>query len=494
MSFFDSGISPGHFALLVLALVIVLAFEFVNGFHDTANAVATVIYTRSLRPHVAVVLSGFFNFCGVYLGGLAVAMSILKLLPVELLATGGSGTILAMVFSLLLAAILWNLGTWYLGLPSSSSHTLIGAIVGVGIVNSMRPGHVFGEGVNWRKVEEVGLSLVISPMFGLALAAALLLVLRKLLPTPRLHAPVDPSSKPPGWVRLLLVGTSSGVSFAHGSNDGQKGVGLVMLILIGLLPADFALNTGAERDRIAQVVAATETIEAKLPELGAIEGDLASVRAALRDKTSIREIPPQVRWEVRSQIQRIDDELATRQGASPALSLEGERRSLKALTEYAPPWVLLAVALSLGIGTMVGWRRIVVTIGEKIGKSHMSYSQGAAGELVAASTIAASASLGLPVSTTHVLSSGIAGTMLAQKVGLQRATVRNIALAWVLTVPVSMVLAGGLFFVLRSVIPESPRAVAQPAAESVEPTDALQATAPPPSMARIESTADRAVR
>ena len=244
------------------------------------------------------------------------------------------------------------------------------------------------------------------------------------------------------------------MSFAHGSNDGQKGVGLVMLILIGLLPADFALNTSANGTRIAEAVAAVERVEQKLSdptvaadvfspsERASLQAELQSVRASLHGKSTVRDIPREVRWEVRSRIQRVDDELGRMKAAG--LDLEAERRSLKDLTEYAPPWVILAVALSLGVGTMVGWRRIVVTIGEKIGKTHMSYSQGAAGELVAASTIGVSASLGLPVSTTHVLSSGIAGTMLAQKVGLQRATIRNIALAWLLTFPVSMVLAGAL--------------------------------------------------
>ena len=154
---------------LFFALALALSFEFVNGFHDTANAVATVIYTNSLRSTHAVVWSGIWNFLGVLSSGGAVAFGILALLPVELILNVGSAAGFAMVFSLLLSAIIWNLGTWYLGLPASSSHTLIGSILGVGMANAMlRGGGSFGDGVNWGKAREVGLSLWVSPRFGFA--------------------------------------------------------------------------------------------------------------------------------------------------------------------------------------------------------------------------------------------------------------------------------------------------------------------------------------
>jgi phosphate/sulfate permease/outer membrane protein OmpA-like peptidoglycan-associated protein len=393
---FDTPVGVGQLALLFLALLVAYGFEFVNGFHDTANAVATVIYTKSLKPWYAVIISGAFNFMGVYLGGIAVAMSIIKLLPVELLATSG-GAGMAMVLALLCASIVWNIGTWYFGLPASSSHTLIGAIVGVGLANSLLPGHAFGSGVNWHKVQEIGTSLVLSPVVGLVAAALLLLLLRKLLPMPTLHTSPDGNKPPPWWVRAVLISTCSGVSFAHGSNDGQKGVGLLMLILIGMLPADYALNRSLNHAQITAMIQSTDKIEL----------------------------------------------------------LAEERSTLRSAVEFAPPWVLIGVALALGIGTMVGWKRIVVTIGEKIGKTHMTYSQGASAEVVAATTIGLSGWLGLPVSTTHVLSSGIAGTMVASKSGLQSATVRNIALAWVLTLPVAMGLGGLLFLGFRAVIPNA---------------------------------------
>jgi PiT family inorganic phosphate transporter len=315
MHLFDTPISTGSFVLLIVALLIACGFEFVNGFHDTANAVATVIYTRSLRPWAAVIISGTLNLLGVYLGGIAVAMSIIKLLPVELLAASGAGAGLAMVLALLIAAIVWNLGTWWLGLPASSSHTLIGAIVGVGLANSLMPGHVFGSGVNWHKVQEM-------------------------LKSPALHQPADPDKKPPLWIRAILVTTCSGVSFAHGSNDGQKGVGLIMLILIGLLPADFALNASLSKAQITDTVATAERLETETREVfggqsermasstamapahtpaSDVITDLGEIRAALNGKDSIAAIPPDARFDVRTRIIRVDTQLgALEKGAKAA--------------------------------------------------------------------------------------------------------------------------------------------------------------------------------
>jgi PiT family inorganic phosphate transporter len=477
---FDTEISSGRLVLLAVALIVVFGFEFVNGFHDTANAVATVIYTRSLRPWVAVVWSGIVNFIGVSLGGIAVAMSIIKLLPVELLASGGTGAGLAMVLALLAGAIVWNLGTWYFGLPASSSHTLIGAIVGVGLANSMLPGHAFGSGVNWVKVKEIGTSLVLSPVFGLGAAALLLFAMKKLLTHRRFHEAAKEDEKPPIGIRATLIATCTGVSFAHGSNDGQKGVGLVMLILIGLLPADYALNTRFDASQLGNTVALTQDMEkgvretyggpSELAANGPIAApqnteskvieDLTSIRKSFEGKSSVKDIPANERWDVRTRIARVDTNLAALEKARGSTvskdrveTLKKQRGTLRGAIDYAPRWVLLCIALALGGGTMIGWKRIVVTVGEKIGKSHLTYSQGAAAEIVAATTIGLAGGLGLPVSTTHVLSSGIAGTMLAQKSGLQKSTVRNIALAWLLTLPASMVLAGGLFLLFNAIIP-----------------------------------------
>ncbi|MBP6830727.1 MAG: inorganic phosphate transporter [Deltaproteobacteria bacterium] len=463
---FDHGLSTGSALLLFVCLAIALGFEFVNGFHDTANAVATVIYTHALKPTAAVMLSAFFNFTGVLLGGISVAMGIIKLLPLDLVVAGGSGIGIATVLSLLLSAILWNLGTWYLGIPASSSHTLIGSIIGVGLANSMRAGHVFGQGINLTKVAETMLSLVISPLFGFLAAGLLLLLVKRLFGRSHaMHEPPVQDVPPPPLIRAMLIATCSGVSLAHGSNDGQKGVGLVMLILIGIVPAGFALDAGATQAEIQRTLRAVDSIEQTIErhrdragssDATVVRTQFMGVRRHLAGRGRIADIPRAERFAVRQEILTADkslEALVKRGGlglsASEASALASDRKALRRLTDYAPSWVLIAIALSLGIGTMVGWRRIVVTVGEKIGKAHLTYAQGACAELVAASTIGIASATGLPVSTTHVLSSGIAGTMVAKGAGVQQTTIRNIAIAWVLTLPVTMLLAGVLFTLMR---------------------------------------------
>lgn len=465
---FDPSLGFAVQALLVLSLLIALGFEFVNGFHDTANAVATVIYTNALKPHVAVVLSGLCNFTGVFVGGIAVAMGIMQLLPVELLVSKGIGSGLAMVLALLCSAISWNLGTWYFGLPASSSHTLIGAIVGVGIANSLTPGHTFGDGVNWSKVQDTGLSLIVSPLFGFTVAALILLLVKRYTTNLALLSPPPKDSPPPPGTRSLLVATCSGVSFAHGMNDGQKGVGLVMLILIGLVPAGFAIDMTAGPDKLEQTLKSADNITAivrdhhdKASEKDATKAlaQLEEIHKLLENRKNATDIPKEDRFKLRQDLLLADKTIKKmvtdgHLGLSAAEKdkLASEQKSLKQITEYAPTWVKICIALALGIGTMFGWKRIVVTVGEKIGKSHLTYAQGAAAEIVAAFTIALSTKFGLPVSTTHVLSSGIAGTMVAQKSGLQPSTVRNIGLAWLLTLPVSMLLSGVFFLVFRALL------------------------------------------
>jgi PiT family inorganic phosphate transporter len=474
LPFLDSSLDLGMLLFLLVSLAIALGFEFVNGFHDTANAVATVIYTRSLSPRKAVLWSGLCNFVGVYLGGIAVAYSIVYLLPVDLLIAIGSGEGMAMVLALLVAAILWNLGTWYLALPASSSHTLIGAILGVGLASSVLPGRSFGDGVNWHKAGEVGLSLLVSPLVGFGLAAGLLCVLKRVARDPGLHKPPVGDQPPPWWVRGVLMLTCTGVSVAHGSNDGQKGVGLIMLILIGILPAHFALNLDYRSEQIGQTVQAAADLDALLrrskggaapsregkapadADLSALHTSLADVRATLEGKASLRDVSSEARWRVRTEILQLNHTLARMEVEHrPALSaaewvqVRQLRAQLRGATDYAPTWVLAAVACALGVGTTVGWKRIVVTVGEKIGKTHMTYAQGASAEIVAMSAIGLADVYGLPVSTTHVLSSGIAGTMAANRSGLQWATVEKIVLAWVLTLPAAMLLAGGLFLLFR---------------------------------------------
>lgn len=461
-SLFGTPLEAGTLLLLLLSLAIAFGFEFVNGFHDTANAVATVIYTKSLSPWRAVVWSGFCNFSGVFFGGIGVAMGIIYLLPTELLVSNSPGAGMAMVLALLLGAILWNLGTWYLGLPASSSHTMIGAIIGVGLAHSLLPGHKFGSGVNWTKVQETGMALFISPLVGFSLAALILLISKLVIRDERLYTKPDEKNPPPLWIRAILILTCTGVSFAHGSNDGQKGIGLVMLILIGVVPTTFALNMGVSKDQIARSIEAARRVDATVRKVAPAEADkvtaqIASVTGVLEGKSSLSEIPKEQRQDLRSRIIKIDSAVKDLQKkvkvpAEDAAALKKDVGKMKDLTDFAPTWVKVAIAFALGIGTMIGWKRIVVTIGEKIGKDHLTYGQGASAELVAMSSIGLASYLGLPVSTTHVLSSGVAGTMVAQGSGLQLSTVMKIASAWILTLPAAMMLSGTLYLLLRLVL------------------------------------------
>ena len=486
------GIDMPTAILLCLALLLALSFEFVNGFHDTANAVATVIYTHSLKPMYAVVWSGSWNLIGVLTSSGAVAFGIVALLPVELVINVGSGAGFAMVFALLVSAIVWNVGTWYLGLPASSSHTLIGSIVGVGLMNSLlSPDAAFGDGVNWSKVEDTVKALLFSPLIGFVLAGLLLLLLKAVVKAKHLYEAPEGNKPPPWWIRLILIGTCTGVSFAHGSNDGQKGMGLIVLILVGIVPTTFALDMSASSDALTKLSATAVVFErnleqvvptgATLPEsdpahknlttylrknqtsdvtLPSLETANKRVIESMSGVTTLSKLPAAQRRSVRLDIYLVSETLArlakNKQLPSglDAKQAGDYQKQLRALTNYIPTWVKVAVALALGLGTMIGWKRIVVTVGEKIGKAHLTYAQGASAELVAFATIEAADVLGLPVSTTHILSSGIAGSMVANNSGLQKETVRNIILAWVLTLPVCVILgatlfAAGLFFVLR---------------------------------------------
>jgi inorganic phosphate transporter, PiT family len=457
MSIFDGSVGWGMLALLFICLSIALTFEFVNGFHDTANAVATVIYTKSLKPWAAVIWSGLMNFLGVLLGGAAVAFSIVHLLPVDLLINIGKKAGLLMVLSLLISAIIWNFGTWYFGLPASSSHALIGSIIGVGLASSYFSGHGFGNGVNWLKAQQVGFSLLISPLVGFMLAGGLLLLSKSILKNRSLYEEPRGDQPPPLWIRAILFLTCTGVSFAHGSNDGQKGVGLIMLILIGILPTHYAINTRWGTAEVGKTLAEIEQVEAILARSEgeaklAVSHDLSRIRTILSNSAGMKGLSPQARIELRNLVLRADEELGQFEKDQITFMSQPDKEALKQLrsdmrgvVDFVVTWVIVAVALALGIGTTVGWKRVVVTVGERIGKTHLSYAQGASAELIAMSTIASADIFGLPVSTTHVLSSGVAGTMAANLSGLQLRTIRNIALAWLLTLPITILLAGALF-------------------------------------------------
>ena len=481
----DVAITWLPYILLGVALFIALGFEFINGFHDTANAVATVIYTHALPANFAVLWSGFFNFLGVLFSSGAVAFGIISLLPVELIMQVGSSAGFAMVFALLIAAIVWNLGTWLLGLPASSSHTLIGSIIGVGIANAFMHGRDGTSGVDWAQASKVGYSLLLSPMIGFCYVALLLLALRALVKNQDLYQEPKGNTPPPPWIRGLLILTCTGVSFAHGSNDGQKGMGLIMLILIGTVPMAYALNRAMPVDQMTQFVAVSHvtqesllktvtattpadpraalseyvrTKEYKAEVLSSLAGVIGDIGEQVKQYGSLARVPMEAVTNVRNDmyltsetIRFLDKNEAVKFDDDTKANLKAFKKNIDDATKFIPLWVKVTVAIALGLGTMVGWKRIVVTVGEKIGKSHLTYAQGASAELVAMTTIGVADLYGLPVSTTQVLSSGVAGTMVANKSGLQWGTVRNLAMAWVLTLPASMLLSGSLYWLFTKV-------------------------------------------
>jgi PiT family inorganic phosphate transporter len=479
------------YLLLGLALTIALGFEFVNGFHDTANAVATVIYTNSLPPHIAVVLSGLCNLAGVLLSSGTVAFAVITLLPVELILKVSSGTGFAMVFALLIAAILWNLGTWWFGLPASSSHTMVGSIIGVGLARQLMNLHgsasgPSASGLDWSQVVKVLEALLISPLLGFALAGILLLLSKRLFRYPAFYEAPKGAEPPPWPIRALMIGTCTGVSYFHGSNDGQKGMGLIMLILIGTVPTAYALNHNTSAAEVQSFIAASaqagqilerhvepntpdpdartevtryiETKQLQPTTLLALSQLVDELNREVSAYKTINAIPAQSQTGIRNDMYLAGRALRMMDPAHDASFTAQERVALKdyqgrldKATKFIPDWVKVAVALALGLGTMVGWKRIVVTVGERIGKEQMTYAQGASAGLITMATIFVADTWSLPVSTTHILSSGVAGTMAANGSGLRLSTVRNIAAGWVFTLPAAAVLSGSLYLLFHAI-------------------------------------------
>jgi len=456
---------------LVICLVLACAFEFVNGFHDTANAVATVIYTNSMKPTTAVVYSGVLNFVGVMTGGIGVAMGIVNLLPMEVLVDSNVFHGIAMILALLLSAIIWNLGTWWFGLPASSSHSLIGSILGIGIAFYFLPGNVGGSAVNWDKAKETGWALLISPLAGFVAAIIVMFIFKRFVKNDLFYKEPIPGRKPPIWIRMLLWATCGLVSFFHGQNDGQKGVGLVMMILIAIMPAYFSLDQSinlqsinANVSVIEKIISTTDTTQFGKDEFKNfydVKKHTEHFTQATNGKTYVDGIGATERFELRKDIVKITkgaERLLKSKNVAISKTEENainkEIISAKKLVEFAPSWVIIMISISLGLGTMIGWKRIVKTIGEKIGKQHMSYAQGASAEIITAIGIGVASAYKAPVSTTHMLSSGIMGSMVAKKglKNLQRGTITNILLAWVLTLPVTIILSGGLFLLFRAIL------------------------------------------
>jgi PiT family inorganic phosphate transporter len=459
------GLDTSIAILFIICIAAVCIFEFANGFHDTANAVATVIYTGSLKPTYAVVWSGLWNFIGLFLSsywGYKVAMGIVNLLPLGDMIHLTTGESVSLVLGMLISGIIWNIGTWYLGIPCSSSHTLIGSILGAGLVFSWLHG---GTGVNWSKAGDIGLSLLFSPIFGFSVTILLMYILRRVVKEKKsIFKEPEPGTRPPIWIRAILITTCTLVSFFHGNNDGQKGIGLMLIILITFMPVEFALNSEFDANKTLSSINKIEvalTAENKadlLIKTGEAKANINAYAIANANpnisKDSLKKLTIAVRTSIASVNKKIGDAMKSTsfmESKDNVKAIKSELKVLKNDIEYSPKWVTIMIALCLGIGTMIGWKRIAITIGEKIGKRHMTFAEGATAELTAAATIGLSSGLGLPVSTTHVLSSGVAGAMTASKgvKNLQPETIKSIAIAWVLTLPVTIVLAGGFYYILQ---------------------------------------------
>ncbi len=455
-------------AMLVGCFILVLAFEATNGFHDTSNAVATVIYTNTMKPVPAVIWSGIMNFIGVLVGGIAVAYALVAILPPDVLTPPNGAPAVPMLLSLFVSALFWNILTWFFGIPNSSSHCIIGSLVGVAVADALLHSRNMSAGVDWAQIWKVLEGLAFSPVLGFVLAGGLYGILRLVVRKGHLFEPPEGDKPPVWWLRGLLFLTCTGVSFSHGTNDGQKSIGLIMLTIIGLMPATYALNPNAHAEMAQLGANAAQAIpliqkygddqkQAGLQaaqDLQAAGGSIAGEAQApvTPDKSSQERA---TRSQLRGDVYMVLSELkhVTETAGKDAAA----KASAKALTKkmgppvhYAPMWVRVLSALCLGVGTMVGYKRVVRTLGERLGKEHMTPGQGGSAELVGAVLIGAAGFTGLPVSTTHIITSGIAGTMVSGGQGVQGGMVSRIVMAWVFTLPATILIAGGLFYLLAN--------------------------------------------
>jgi inorganic phosphate transporter, PiT family len=387
----------------------------------------------------------------------------MNLLPVAEMMSMSQGENITVVFAVLLTAISWNIATWFLGIPCSSSHTMIGSILGAGMGFFWVHG---GHGVNWHKAQDIGLSLLLSPAFGFSVVILLLFLFKTFIKNKAIFK--DPSQNnnqpPPLWIRFILLSTCTLVSFFHGNNDGQKGVGIMMIVLLAMLPGYYALNPEIKMDKMETAISTMREAANQYK----VDGIFDPHHEALSSLDELeKEIPLLTnkengeRVKARKTIQAFSKKIKPLLD-DPEFLPDADRKKefkkgfsmLKEFTDYAPIEAILLISLSLGFGTMIGWKRIVVTIGEKIGKTHLTYAQGAIAELVAAATIGLSSGYGLPVSTTHVLSSGIAGSMVGMGgvKNLQKSTIMTIAVAWLLTLPVTFIGALGFYYLFQWIL------------------------------------------
>ena len=483
-----NNISTITMVLLFISLAIALFYEMVNGFHDTANAVAMIIYTNSMKASYSVIMAGIMNFFGVILGGIGVAYVIVHLLPLDIMVSSNQTGTLVMIFALLIAALVWNFGTWYFGLPVSSSHSLIGSLVGVSIAFGMTNGFSFSQSVNWDVVYKILTALAVAPLGGFIVAYISMKISRIFVKNPKYYRTPSTSEdgkkkKPNFWMRTGIIATGAGVSFAHGSNDGQKGIGLVMIILIGILPTYYSLNMEAHQYKIMQVrdsasnlakfykdnndtlaklldekkVISALKVQSQIAEcnINQVYNTTIEIATKLDGLKSYSELSADDRWNIHNAVLCSNNFFEQVEKAYKSIDkdksdyVSDQRKLLLPSTEYVPYWVIIAVAFMIGTGTMIGYKRVVHTIGEKIGSKPINHMQGAVSQGMAMITILLANFAHAPVSTTHIVSSSVAGTMVAEPDGtVQKKTIKTILLAWVFTLPVTAGMSAGIYVCL----------------------------------------------
>lgn len=472
--------------LLLLSLGLALFYEMINGFHDTANAVAMIIYTNSMGAKYSVIMSGIMNFLGVIAGGIGVAYVIVHLLPLDIIVATNQGATLVMIYSLLISAVIWNFGTWFFGLPVSSSHSLIGSIIGVSATFGVMHGFELSQSVNWKVVYGILTALALSPIIGFGFAFFLMKAIRKVVHNPKFFKSPDVEVKrkrPNFWMRLGIIATGAGVSFAHGSNDGQKGIGLIMIILIGILPSYYALDMKSHEYTIKQTRDSAANLAKFYAENNETLTKLVSDKhliSALKIKNTIAEcnvnqeyettaliasklsgiksyseLSPKDRWSIHTAILCSDNFFTQVEKTYATIDKDKsdyiavQRKPMISATQYVPYWVIIAVAFAISIGTIIGYKRIVLTIGEKIGSQPINYMQGTIAQAMSMVTILLANFAHAPVSTTHIVSSAVAGTMVADpEGGVQKSTITNILLSWLFTLPVTALLSSAIYFCL----------------------------------------------
>jgi len=455
-------LSVSAIILLIVFLLIVFQ-EAVNGFHDVANAIATVIYANALTPMQSVALAALFNFLGVLMGGTAVAFGLVYLLPESLVAGVNTTGEAALFFAMIVAAVVWNFGTWWLGIPNSTTHAYIGSIIGISMADAFLHGRAVADQINWLQGEKIMAALILSPVIGFLLGLILLKLLHFFIKDPEMYQPVEGNRKPSRGIRGVLVAGAAGVSLMHGSNDGQKSIGLMMIVLFGLAPALYGLDPARlgqdDYQKLSQTVAAVSRIAAvtQAPSLTQaterVQSQLESAPHEVggTDETAVKQ---------RENLLHLHTELTKAQknaawwgtlDADQREVIESAHSLLRNFVEHVPFWVVLLSAIALGGGTAIGYRRIVVTIGEKMGSARMNPAQGIAAQVSAVASIGMADAGGLPVSTTHVLSSAVIGSVAATPhQSINYNTLARIAMTWVTTLPGTLLLSFALGVVFYS--------------------------------------------